>query len=100
MAGLRVASAREADPGFRHRRDVGLCGVLKEIASAEEEGESRLLVEDLEISQVSLDPSVPFIPFSDIPACCSCLRFLCLLGLSLKAVAAAMVLFSPQGCSG
>lgn len=79
---------------------MGLCGVLKEIASAEEEGESGLLAEDLEISWVSLDPSVPFIPFSNIPACRSCLHFLCLLGLSLKTAAAATVLFSPQGCSG
>lgn len=52
--------AREADRAVRCRRDVGLCGVLKEIADAEEEeGESG----DLPGLSTSLfDPSVPILP--------------------------------------
>lgn len=53
---------------------MGLCGVLKEIANAEEEGESGLLREDLEISRVSPDltlilwfPSSPFLSCLSLP---------------------------------
>lgn len=58
---------------------MGLCGVLKEIANAEEEGESGLLREDLEMSRVSPDltlilwfPSSPFLSCLSLPVIAAC----------------------------
>lgn len=49
---------------------MGLCGVLKEIAGAEEEGEFGLLAEDLEISRVSPDLALILrFPSSLFPSC-------------------------------